>query len=175
MMRKIRNLFAGVLLAFVCIITLASCGKAYTLTYISSVGGSVDGEVVQTVKAGENASKVTAVAEEGFLFIQWSDGMTGPNRTDINVNADKTICAIFDRAFDVTFKAGDNGTLTGGVKEITQKVVFQKDSTIVTATPAKGYAFDKWSDGVTTAARSIENVTANVTVTAIFVVAPATE
>ena len=38
----------------------------------------------------------------------------------------------------------------------------------MTAVPNTGYSFVSWSDGVTTAARTDTNVTANLTVTANF-------
>ena len=44
------------------------------------------------------------------------------------------------------------------------------DGTPVLAVPDFGYAFDEWSDGVTTAARTDTNVTADLSVTANFVV-----
>ena len=53
------------------------------------------------------------------------------------------------------------GTVTGGG-------TFSEGSRItVTATPKSGYAFDKWSDGVTTASRNI-TVSQNLTLTATF-------
>ena len=53
------------------------------------------------------------------------------------------------------------GTVTGGG-------TFSEGSRItLTATPKSGYAFDKWSDGVTTPSRNIQ-VTENLTLTATF-------
>lgn len=53
------------------------------------------------------------------------------------------------------------GTVTGGG-------TYSEGSRItITATPKSGYAFDKWSDGVTTASRSIQ-VSQNLTLTASF-------
>lgn len=55
----------------------------------------------------------------------------------------------------------DQGTVTGGG-------TYSEGSRVnVTATPKSGYAFDKWSDGNTSASRTI-NVTQNLTLTASF-------
>lgn len=63
------------------------------------------------------------------------------------------------------YKAGAGGMVTGGTK---QYVAYNQKATTVTAIPEEGKEFVKWSDGVTTAVRDDENVTADATITAIF-------
>ena len=68
-----------------------------TLSYKASTGGKIQGETTQTVKRGENGSKVTAVAEEGYTFKKWSDGVTTAEREDKAVTEDKTLTAYFEK------------------------------------------------------------------------------
>ncbi|WKZ24933.1 MAG: FISUMP domain-containing protein [Patescibacteria group bacterium] len=71
--------------------------------------------------------------------------------------------------YTLTYSAGDNGSITG---EASQTVVQGSDGTAVTAVPDVGYVFSQWSDAVQTAERTDTNVTQDITVTAIFEVAP---
>lgn len=63
--------------------------------------GYIEGDLTQEIEQGENCSIVTAIANEGFKFIKWSDGLTSPSRTDKNILSSKNITAIF--AKDVSF------------------------------------------------------------------------
>ncbi len=67
----------------------------YTLDYQAGVGGMISGSDLQTVHCGEDGSQVTAVAEEGYEFVDWSDESTANPRRDLNVMADITVTARF--------------------------------------------------------------------------------
>lgn len=84
-------------LAVILVSVLTACGgpKTYTLTYTATEGGSIQGEATQTVEEFGNGKAVTAVADEYYLFLYWSDGITSPRRTDIGVEADVTVQAVF--------------------------------------------------------------------------------
>ena len=69
-------------------------GKLW-VNYLTSGGGSVSGAVNQFVKKGENAQTVTAVPQEGYLFLGWSDGVLTAQRTDSSLAADLTVKACF--------------------------------------------------------------------------------
>lgn len=69
--------------------------------------------------------------------------------------------------FDLTYTAGEGGSITGTSP---QQVSFGGDGTEVTAVPDQGYEFTGWDDGVMTAARTDQNVTADVTVIANFAI-----
>lgn len=45
---------------------------SYTVTFTAGNGGSLTGNVVQTVQAGGSATAVTAVPAPGFSFVNWS-------------------------------------------------------------------------------------------------------
>lgn len=70
---------------------------SYTVTYgVSGEGGKVEGKLSQKVKRGGDAEPVTAVADEGFLFIMWSDGEIEAERQDKNVRQAIDVLAIFE-------------------------------------------------------------------------------
>ena len=49
----------------------------------------------QTVKGGEAGKTVQAVAEDGYVFIGWTDGYVDATRTDADVKKDLTVNAVF--------------------------------------------------------------------------------
>ncbi len=69
--------------------------NSYTLTYEAGTGGSLQGETIQTVTHGSSGTAVLALAETGFTFDTWSDGITDNPRTDENVVADISVTANF--------------------------------------------------------------------------------
>lgn len=72
----------------------------FSVTYEAEDGGYVDGEPEQLVIAGGNAEPVTAVAEEGFVFVEWDDGRTKPGRQDNKITGDVIYYAIFEPIAD---------------------------------------------------------------------------
>jgi LPXTG-site transpeptidase (sortase) family protein len=70
-------------------------------------------------------------------------------------------------SYTLTYTAGANGSITGTG---TQVVSHGGTGAAVTAVANGGYEFVKWSDDVTTAARTDSNVTGDLTVTASFAV-----
>jgi len=69
--------------------------KTWTLIYTAGAGGSVEGPSSQTVDNGASGAAVTAVAEAGYFFDQWSDGVTENPRTDTDVSGDISVSAVF--------------------------------------------------------------------------------
>jgi hypothetical protein len=67
----------------------------YTLTYIAGDNGSITGDTTQTVEEGEDGTTVTAIANSGYRFSKWSDGVATANRTDMNINSNITVTAQF--------------------------------------------------------------------------------
>jgi len=68
--------------------------------------------------------------------------------------------------FTLTYAAGVNGSLTGTASQTAAR---GQDGTTVTAVPDGGFAFDGWSDGVATAARTDADIKSDINVTATFV------
>lgn len=77
-------------------------------------GGSVRGEAVQTVAYGENSKTVTAVPDEGYRFLRWSDGLESAERTDTDVRAELLLTPYFEViTFKAVYTASENGTVVG--------------------------------------------------------------
>ena len=78
----------------------------YELIYEEDAeGGYVEGELFQVVEEGKDGSPVMAVAEEGWAFLEWSDGKTNPYRVDEAIKENITVTAKFIKLVD----SGDNG------------------------------------------------------------------
>lgn len=141
----------------------------YTLTYVEGANGSITGTKVQTIAHGEDGTEVTAVADGGYSFDKWSDGVLTPARTDLNISSDKTVTAIFVQAaqYSLIYSAGTGGTITGDAIQVVNE---NANGTQVTAVANTGYTFTKWSDDVLTASRTDTNITEDKAVTAVFTI-----
>lgn len=69
--------------------------NTYTLSYTAGTGGSITGSSSQTVNYGSDGSGVTAVANSGYTFSQWSDGTTNNPRTDTSISENISVSAVF--------------------------------------------------------------------------------
>ncbi len=138
----------------------------YTVRYETDGNGTVEGKAEQSVEHGKNASSVTAIPNEGYEFVKWSDGTETPTRTDKNVTEDLTVKAEFEKiTCTLRYLAGENGTVEG---ETEQTLLYGENASSVTAIPNEGYKFAGWSDGEKNATRRDINVTRSLTVTAEF-------
>ena len=69
--------------------------KSYTIEYDVDGDGVIEGDIVQSVVAGQNGTMVTAVALDGYAFLKWSDGLEDPVRCEVKVSEDMKLTAIF--------------------------------------------------------------------------------
>ena len=76
--------------------------KTFTVNYTAGEGGSISGQTTQTVDFGQSGTEVTAVADVGYIFKQWSDGKTNPTRSDLPVD-NMTVKAEFDKVYAVPY------------------------------------------------------------------------
>ena len=76
----------------------------YILTYTvnNEEMGYITGETNQTITQGGNATAVTAVANDGYRFVRWSDGVATATRTDENITSSQTITAIFEGIVEIS-------------------------------------------------------------------------
>jgi len=148
--------------------------ETVTLTYNTDGNGKVNGEptVTQTINKGANGTAVTATANDGYDFDEWSDGNKNSSRTDTNVQESKTYTAKF-KAKDtqpgtVTLKYTVSSTIDAsqprGVispklnhgkivnskgEDITDKVLTINkgaDGPPIKAIPNDGYEFAQWCE-----------------------------
>lgn len=73
--------------------------------YLNGKGGEIKGETEQSVLVGDDAQSVLAVADEGYMFIGWSDGLTSPTRQDKNVQENM---AVYPRFVEMDFDMGED-------------------------------------------------------------------
>ena len=136
------------------------------LRYRAIGGGTISGDDYQTVAYGGNGSEVEAVSDANHHFRTWNDSVVTAKRTEIGVNKNVRVYARFaPDEHALTYTAGSGGTLRGMT---TQSVRYGRPGMPVTAIPNTGFHFTEWSDHVTDARRTDVNVTAPITVSAIF-------
>jgi hypothetical protein len=138
---------------------------AHVVLYVAGEGGAISGNAIQEVASGGSGTPVLAAQNPGYVFVSWSDGSTSQSRTDANITSDVMFTANFAKIHSLRYSAGVHGTLIGS-KE--QDVIAGSNGTKVTALPDPGYRFESWSDGVTAADRTDVNVSADISVMAIF-------
>jgi hypothetical protein len=78
--------------------TFTTLTPSYTLTYAAGANGSLTGTSPQTVSYGSSGSVITAVANVGYHFVNWSDSSTANPRTDTNVKGNVSVIANFAAA-----------------------------------------------------------------------------
>ncbi len=137
----------------------------YTVTFVTDGNGSLTGQTVHTVPAGTSWTELEipeTTANKGFKFSHWSVGEPDAATGDI------TVTAIFvkdeDQYFDVTFIAGEHGTLNG-TASYTDIIIDTTWSEIAVPVPEAeyGYKFAGWD--ITFPKR----ITSDVVATALFV------
>jgi len=165
----------------VSVLALTSCEEQtafveeFTVTYIATTGGAIQGNSEQVVRYGESASVVTAVPNTGFEFVRWSDGSTIPARLDQNITARLIMIAEFGRQketppepytyHDVIYVAGTGGTIQGKSQQLIRE---NQEATEVKAVANFGFRFVRWSDGIETTIRHDKNITERLVVVAEF-------
>ena len=68
-------------------------GNLVVLKYVASFGGTISGNITQTLQEGELGTEVVAIPNEGFEFYKWSDNLGTANRTDLGTK--RTFIAYF--------------------------------------------------------------------------------
>jgi hypothetical protein len=138
--------------------------------------------VTRSVVIDSAGPTVTAVPDDGYKFVRWSDGVTTEVRADtakaamngtLMVEAEFALINVSSQTFKLLYFAGSGGKLivgsgANGVASYDTTVVIGTDASAVTAKPDSGYIFAQWSDGSTQNPRFNLSVTANVSVTAAF-------
>ena len=67
-----------------------------TITYVVASGeGVIEGDDIQIVEKGSSTIEIIAVADDGYAFVEWSDGIKDPHRYELAVEEDMIIEATF--------------------------------------------------------------------------------
>lgn len=131
--------FTAIFVSNVSTITVANANPG-----MGNVGGS-------GVYYYQNLVSITATANYGYHFVQWNDGNTQNPRTII-VSQDSAFTAFF-ALNTYSIVATSNSTTMGSVSGGGQYTYLHEMS--MTATPAYGYHFVQWNDGVTDNPRTL--------------------
>lgn len=148
---------------------LCSCQEnSIKVEYLVSEGGYIEGntnQVIELVNGVAKASTVTAKANDGYIFVGWSDGITEPTRND-TLDKNATFTANFEKTniISVEYKAQDGGYIEGNAYQTGEGKV---NTTTVKAVANKGYRFVGWDDGASDVVRNDE-ATENRVFTALF-------
>jgi hypothetical protein len=139
----------------------------FRITYLAGSGGSLTTpgaeDPVQSYEfrsyEGEESPGVTAVADEGYEFIGWSDGLKEETRTDIVGTADTAFHALFIELdddvdpdttyFTLIYIAGSGGRLVvdgDTVSSLSRRLMEGTEGPLVDVLPDEGYRFLGWDD-----------------------------
>ena len=109
----------------------------YILSYSANSGGYLSGNSSQTVVKGSNGTAVTAIANSGYRFTVWSDGLTTATRTDSNVQTSKSLVANFTVNTTVTNTTSTTNQNTTNTQTVTPTPVVVAPT--VPSTPSNFY------------------------------------
>jgi Tfp pilus tip-associated adhesin PilY1 len=138
---------------------------------VTETGGSITGDNPQTLSDGEDCSPVTAVANPGYRFVEWSGSISSTDNplTVTNVTSDMSIAANFIAIYTLTPTAGANGSIS---PDVVQTVDYGTDKTFY-MTPNAGYCIqsvvvDGYSQAPVLGAYTFSGVKENHTISAAF-------
>jgi len=147
-------------------VTATFTQNEYTLD-VSIVGsGSVAKAPDQSTYHYNDVVELTAVPNAGWSFSGWSGGLVG-NPTSVTITGGLTVTATFTQieySLTVNISPVDGGSVS---KNPDSPHYHYNDVVQLTATPALGYSFAGWSDGLTGNPTSV-TITDNTVVTATF-------
>jgi len=155
-------------------LTSTYAAETYTVSIASEdtdegnvIVNGVTGDYSQTVSYGTQIALSVSPAQH-YDFVMWSDGVIAETRT-VTVTGPLTLTAVFAiNTYNVSISAGQNGTVTvNGVTGGYQATVPYNTQLTVSATANTGYNFNQWSDGSSTASRTL-TVTSDITLSASF-------
>ena len=118
--------------------------QKFTIEITSSNGGSVSSSGGSFIEG--SSFSVTATPNNGFSFVQWSNGSTS-NPLELTVNSNQTIQAIFEEnkvLYTLNVTTTEGGTVNDVNGEYSECSVVE-----VIASPNDGYKFVRWSNGET--------------------------
>ena len=126
----------------------------FTVTITAGAGGTVNSSVNGTHEQGEEIELI-ATANEGYRFVQWSDG-NKVNPRKLIVTQDTTLEASFEEIPPTFYTLTIEASTGGHVDQDKAGTSFQEGSSVtLTAVPDEDFIFVQWEDGSTTNPRTI--------------------
>ncbi|HMB14868.1 MAG TPA: DUF1566 domain-containing protein [Pelovirga sp.] len=109
----------------------------YTVDYAAAMHGRLVGELSQRVAYGQSGGEVEAIADPGYHFVRWSDGVLTSRRLDTDVRADMSVTA------DFAVNTYSIGGIVKGLVEGTKLQIVNKDSEILDISMNGAFSFAK--------------------------------
>lgn len=134
--------------------------EKYSVRYLETEGGKIIGKLEQTVKEGKNGSRVEAIADEGYVFVAWSDGLTRTFRRDGPISEDLELYPIFE--LDSNYFAVKYVLTRGSMTILNETKIAKRGETVECKLPEPPFAYEflGWSDGASTTER-VDNEESN--------------
>ena len=124
---------------------------------------TTDGETLQSSDIAQEGTTIifTAQPDSGFYLSEWGGHCETrapaqpherglPQTCGLTLNAETTVAATFERAWETTFSQPDNGTLSAKIKDgetLRSGDIVQRGTTIIyTAQPDPGFYLLEWTD-----------------------------
>ena len=115
----------------------------FSVNYHAGSHGRIEGETKQTVIYARDSVKVTAIADEGYEFSGWSDGIETAERQDSFIMQDINVTACFgkiEKVFTLNYKFGE-------AEENISEILLDYDNLHTTILPVphrEHFTFDGW-------------------------------
>lgn len=102
-------LLLSIVFVMLSVFSVCSCTKVQepeprkykcSVRYLTGEGGYIEGETYQELTQGEDATPVKFIANEGYVFLEWSDGNTSAERHDLAVEHDLQVTAKYRKISD---------------------------------------------------------------------------
>lgn len=117
--------------------------ETFTFTYAAGEHGKIEGPLTQTVESGKAVEGVTAVADEYYEFVGWSDGYPTAERWDGFAKENVSATAAFKRK-ETTLKLNyQAGTAANMTTEVTFNIDNYADAVFPVPTKER-FAFQGW-------------------------------
>jgi uncharacterized delta-60 repeat protein len=115
----------------------------YDLKYFATLGGSLTGPAVQSVMAGGDGETVSAIADPGHFFVQWSDGSLDQDRTDTHVVGNIDVTAQFAPTGTLVHTVTPIASVGGALSPFNPVLIAEGAKAEFTVLPNEGFAIEK--------------------------------
>lgn len=120
------------------IISVIAAIDTFNLSYTAGANGTIAGETTQKVQSKSDGTKVTAIPDANCYFVEWSDGVLTAERTDLSVEANISVTALFDISTAIT-EGGILDTKFYGIAVETNPIsIYDSEVNIVVGVGEKG-------------------------------------
>ncbi|MGE0077819.1 MAG: LamG-like jellyroll fold domain-containing protein [Bacteroidales bacterium] len=129
-----------------------------TLSYSAGEHGSISGITPQTVNYGTDGTSVEAIPDQGYRFVNWSDGNTDNPRTDKNVTNNISVTANFEViTYSITFTVTGNGSSIAGASITISNKTLTTDNngTVLVELPNGTYDYSVSADNYQSVSESV--------------------